>query len=112
MTIMAYFIEYRGAVYHFVGYAPQQAFGAFRSAFLQTMQGFGETQDPRILNRQPVRLALQSVARPAPLRDVVPKTLPAPFKLDEVAILNQLESNQEIPQGRIPKSPPCASRVS
>jgi predicted Zn-dependent protease len=105
MTIMAYFIEYRGAVYHFVGYAPQQAFGAFRSAFLQTMQGFGETQDPRILNRQPVRLALQSVARPAPLRDVVPKTLPAPFKLDEVAILNQLESNQEIPQGRILKIP-------
>ena len=56
VRIMAYFIEYRGGVYHFVGYTSPQAFGAFRSAFLQTMQGFGEVRDPRILNRQPVRL--------------------------------------------------------
>jgi len=105
VSIMTYFVEYRGSVYHFVGYAPQQAFGTFRSAFLQTMQGFGEIQDQRILNRQPVRLALQTVSRPAPLRDLVPKTLPAPFKLDDVAIVNQLEPNQQVAQGTVLKIP-------
>ncbi|MGH7871005.1 MAG: M48 family metalloprotease [Candidatus Binatia bacterium] len=105
IRIMAYFVEYRGSVYHFVGYAPQQAFGAFRDAFLQTMQGFGETQDSRILNRQPVRLALQSVSRSAPARDLVPTKLPAPFKLDDVMILNQVDANQQIPQGKILKIP-------
>ena len=103
--VMVYFVEYRGSVYQFVGYTAQQAFGSFRSAFLQTMQGFGETQDPRILNRQPVRLALQPVTRPAAFRDLIPKSLPAPFTPEEVAILNEVELNQEIGPGRILKIP-------
>jgi predicted Zn-dependent protease len=105
VRIMAYFVEYRGAVYHFLGYAPQQAFGTFRDAFLQTMQGFGETQDSRILNRQPIRLALQTVSRAAPLRDLLPQNLPAPLKLEEVALMNQAELNQRIATGTILKVP-------
>ena len=103
--VMIYFVEYRGSVYQFVGYSAPQAFGSFRSLFLQTMQGFGEVQDPRILNRQPVRLALQPVTRPAPFRDLIPKSLPAPFTPQDVAILNQVELNQEIGPGRILKIP-------
>ena len=102
---MAYFIEYRGSVYHFVGYTAPQMFGGFRSLFLQTMQGFGEVQDPRILNREPVRLDLQPVSRPAPFRDLIPRSLPAPFTPEDVAILNQVELNQEIGPGRILKIP-------
>jgi predicted Zn-dependent protease len=105
VRILAYFIEYRGAVYHFVGYTAQQAFGSFRNVFLQTMQGFGEIQDSRILNRQPVRLALQSVTRPAPFRDAISRSLPAPFTAEDVAILNQVELNQEIDRGKIVKIP-------
>ncbi|HSK29462.1 MAG TPA: M48 family metalloprotease, partial [Candidatus Limnocylindria bacterium] len=105
VRIMAYFIEYRGTVYHFVGYTAPQAFGAFRDVFLQTMQGFGEIQDARILNRQPVRLALQTVSRTAPFRDLIPRTLPAPFTIEDVAILNQAELNQQIPPGTFVKIP-------
>ena len=105
VRIIAYFIEYRGAVYHFVGYTAPQSFGTFRGVFLQTMQGFGETEDPRILNRQPVRLAMQSVSRSGPFRDLIPRTLPAPFTPDEVAILNQVELNQQIDPGKILKIP-------
>ena len=46
--IMVYFVEYRGSIYHFIGYTAPQAFGVFRGVFLQTMQGFGEIQDQRI----------------------------------------------------------------
>ena len=105
IRLIAYFVEYRNNVYQFLGYTGQQAFGAFRGAFLQTMQGFGETQDARILNRQPVRLDLQPVSRPAPLRDLLPRNLPAPFTPQEVAIINQLELNQDIAPGRFLKIP-------
>ena len=105
VRMMAYFIQYRGTIYHFVGYTAPQAFGVFRSVFLQTMQGFGEIQDPRILNREPVRVRLEPVSRPAPFRDLIPKSLPAPFTLEDIAILNQAELNQEIGPGRILKIP-------
>jgi predicted Zn-dependent protease len=105
VRVMVYFIEYRGTVYHFVGYTAPQAFGVFRSVFLHTMHGFGETQDPRILNRQPVRLALQPVSRPAPLRELIPRNLPPPFTSEDVAIFNQVELNQQIDSGTILKMP-------
>ena len=105
VRIMVYFVEYRGAVYQFVGYSSAQLFGNFRSLFLQTMQGFGEVQDPRILNRQPVRLALEPVRRPALFRDLVPRTLPTPLTPQDVAILNQVELGQEVGPGIILKIP-------
>ena len=105
VRVMAYFIEYRGSVYHFVGYTAPQAFGVFRSLFLQSMQGFGEIRDTRVLNREPVRVNLQPVSRAAPFRDLIPRSLPAPFTPEDVAILNQVELNPEIGQGRILKIP-------
>jgi hypothetical protein len=36
---------------------------------------------------------------------LIPKSLPVPFKPEDVAILNQLDSNQEIGQGKILKIP-------
>jgi predicted Zn-dependent protease len=103
--VMVYFVEYRGNVYQFVGYSAPQTFGSFRNAFLQTMQGFGELQDARFLNRQPVRIALQPVTRPTPFRELVPRSLPAPLTPQDVAILNQAELNQEIAPGRTVKLP-------
>jgi hypothetical protein len=50
-------------------------------------------------------LGLEPVSRPAPFRDLIPKSLPAPFTLEDVAILNQVDLNQEIGPGRILKLP-------
>jgi predicted Zn-dependent protease len=105
VRVMVYFIDYRGSIYQFIGYTAPQAFGAFRGVFLQTMQGFGEIQDPRILNREPVRLALETASRRAPFDDLIPKSLPAPFKPEEVAILNQVDLREAIEPGRILKIP-------
>jgi predicted Zn-dependent protease len=105
VRVMAYFVEFHGAVYHFLGYSSAQAFNAYRPVFLQTMQGFGEVREARILDRQPVRLELLSVSRPGRFRDLIPRTLPAPFTVEEVAILNQVEPNDEIDSGRTLKVP-------
>jgi predicted Zn-dependent protease len=105
VTLTTYFIEYRGKVYQFIGYAPQQLFGSFRSAFLQTIRGFTEIQDSRILARQPVRLTLLRVPRSAPFRELIPRALPAPFTPEEAALLNEVVLNQEISPGKILKIP-------
>ena len=105
VTLITYFIEYRGKVYQFIGYAPQQLFGSFQSAFLQTIRGFAEIQDSRILARQPVRLTLLRVSRSAPFRELIPRALPAPFTAAEAAILNEVDLNQEISPGKILKIP-------
>jgi len=105
VTFTTYFIEYRGNVYQFIGYAPQQLFGSFQSAFLQTIRGFAEIQDSRILARQPVRLTLLRVSRSAPFRELIPRALPAPFIPAEIAILNEADLNQEISPGKILKIP-------
>ncbi|HEY1235500.1 MAG TPA: M48 family metalloprotease [Candidatus Binatia bacterium] len=105
VALTTYFIEYRGKVYQFVGYAPQQLFASFRSVFLQTIRGFGEIQDSRILARQPVRLSLEPVSRAARVRELIPRSLPVPFTPEEVAILNQVDLNQEIGPGKILKAP-------
>jgi predicted Zn-dependent protease len=105
VRVMAYFIEYRGSIYNFIGYAPPQAFGAFRNVFLDTMEGFGEIQDRHILSKEPVRLGLEPVSRSARFRDLIPRTLPADMKPEDVAILNQAELNEEIGAGRIVKIP-------
>jgi predicted Zn-dependent protease len=105
VRLMVYFVEYRGTVYHFVGYTAQQAFASYRGVFLQTMQGFSEVQDARILNRQPIRLALQSVSRPAPLQELIPRNIPAPLTPQDVAIMNQVDLKQEVSTGRILKVP-------
>jgi predicted Zn-dependent protease len=105
VRVMAYFIDYRGSIYHFVGYTSPQAFGVFRGVFLQTMQGFGEIQDPRILNREPVRLALETASRRATFDSLIPKNLPAPFRPAEVAILNQVDLREIIEPGKQLKIP-------
>ncbi|HEY7318503.1 MAG TPA: M48 family metalloprotease [Candidatus Binatia bacterium] len=105
MRVMFYFIDYRGTIYQFVGYTAPQTFGAFRSAFLQTMEGFGEIQDSRILNRGPVRVSLETVSRTGRFADLIPRNLPAPFKPDEVALLNEVGLQQEIEPGRMLKIP-------
>ena len=105
VTLTTYFIEYRGKVYQFIGYAPAQLFGSFQSAFLQTIRGFAEIQDSRILARQPVRLTLLRVSRSATFRELIPRTLPAPFTPAEAAILNEVDLNQEMRPGKILKIP-------
>jgi len=105
VRLMVYFIEYRGSVYHFLGYSAPQAFSMFQREFMQTMQGFGELQDSRIVKKEPVRLGLERVSRQARFQDLIPKNLPAPFTPEDLAIMNQVQLNDEIRPGRTIKLP-------
>jgi predicted Zn-dependent protease len=103
--ILAYFVQYRDQVYYFMGYTSPELFRTFEGAFLQTMTGFKELRDARMLQRQPVRVELLRVTRSAPFRSFLPAKLPAEIKAEDLAILNQLTANQEVGSGKILKLP-------
>jgi predicted Zn-dependent protease len=105
VRLLAYFVEYRGTVYHFIGYTSPQLFGSLRSVFLQTMQGFSELDDPAILNRKPARLRIIRAPESASFRTFIPRDLPAGMKPEDIAILNQIALDERIERGRPLKIP-------
>ncbi|MGH7824252.1 MAG: M48 family metalloprotease [Candidatus Binatia bacterium] len=105
VRLMAYFVEHGGRVYHFIAYTAPQAFGLFRSEFLRTMRGFGDLKDPEILRRQPVRLEVERAPRAAPFRELIPTKLPRDMRPEDLAILNQVDLNEEIRSGTLLKIP-------
>lgn len=99
VRVLAYFIEYNGEVYSFLGYAGTQAFGSYQDAFLRTIRGFTAVQDPRILDVQPLRLNIATASRLAPFRAYIEGDLPRDWTAENVAILNQVLLNEEIQPG-------------
>jgi predicted Zn-dependent protease len=105
VRLLTYFIEHRGHVYQFLAYTSPEAFGSFKNEFLRPMRGFGEINDRDMPKRQPVRLATQPVTRSAPFRALIPRNLPPDMTPEDLAILNQVELNEEIERGRTIKLP-------
>ena len=105
VRLMVYYVEYRGAVYQFLGYSAPQAFSMFQREFMQTMQGFAELQDSRVVNKEPVRLGLERTMRAARFQDLIAKNLPTPFTPEDLAIMNQVQLNEEIRPGTTIKVP-------
>ena len=107
VRLLAYFLEYRGNVYQFVGYTSPQQFSQYQDLFLQTARSFQEVSDRRILDVQPVRLNVQRASRTAPFRAFLDN---APFELadlneQDLAILNQVELDTQIEEGTLLKLP-------
>jgi hypothetical protein len=82
-----------------------QQFAQYQETFLRTMRGLETLTDQRILGVQPFRIAVQSAPRTAPFRDLVPSQLPPGMTAQELAIMNQVELNQQIQQGTRLKLP-------
>ena len=105
VRVMVYFIEYRGAVYHFVGYTSPQLFGYFSQRVSANHARL--RRNPRSADLEPRAGSAGAGNRLATgaLRDLIPKSLPAPLKPEDVAILNQVTLKAEIEAGRILKVP-------
>jgi predicted Zn-dependent protease len=102
------FIEYGGRVYSFLGYSSAANFQAHLPQFQQTAGSFQLLRDPQILQVEPVRLAIVVADRQAPFREFLPQQLPAGFDPLDLAIINQVELDEPIPQGKrlkLPRAP-------
>jgi predicted Zn-dependent protease len=105
IRLLNYFLDYGGNVYSIMGLTTPDAYSGYRPTFLQTMQGFGQLTDRSILNIEPTRLRLVETNRAAPFRAFLPSSIPGDLSAEDLAILNQVELDEEIPAGTLLKMP-------
>lgn len=106
IRLLAYFIDYDDRIYQFQGLTTAERYDTYRSSFERTMTGFDALRDQRRLNVEPTRLTVQPASRTAPFRTFVDENaLPDDINANDLAILNQVELDESVEQGRPLKLP-------
>jgi len=103
---LAYFIAYDDQVYSFQGLTTGPQYDTYRSALERPMTGFDALRDPDKLNVQPTRLAIRPAPRADAFRAFVDEdALPDDLSANDLAIINQVQLDERIEQGRPLKLP-------
>jgi predicted Zn-dependent protease len=103
IRIQIYLIQFNDRIYRFYGMSYQADFDQYKALFLNTMQNFKALNDPSRINVQPERIRIREVASDASLRAVL-NTFGVPEKRwSELAIVNGMELDTQVPQGTLIK---------
>ncbi|XWN38564.1 MAG: M48 family metalloprotease [Balneola sp.] len=106
LTVDITAISYNGNIYNFLGYTTSDQFGAYESEFNSVSNGFDRLTDSSVLNIQPVRLELIKTTRSGSFSSFLPTNLPMNIEPLDIAIINQVQLDQNINAGswiKIPK---------
>jgi predicted Zn-dependent protease len=95
---LAAWVEYREQVFQILGYTSSQRWSSYQEAFAQAIGSFARETDQNVLNVQPRRLNLVSVARPATL-DALNREYPSTVSPQLVGLINNLQGNATLPAG-------------
>lgn len=98
-------LSYDDNIYRFLNYTTASQFAAYEDRFSSLPAGFGELTDPDILEIQPVQLRITRAAKTATFSEFLPSNLPMDIEPLDVAIINQVDLDQEIEEGTILKIP-------
>jgi len=101
---LVYAVAYHGNIYRFTNYSLAQKFDGYQSSFEETSYSFTELTDQDKLNREPVRLQTRRIDQSQSL-SVFTNNLPMDITPEDVAILNQVDSDASIEQGSWIKIP-------
>ena len=105
VPVYARFIEYRGTVFGFMGYGSPTGYQAYQRDIKQTTRTFDELGNQKALSIQPSRIKIVRAHRAAPFRDFLPSRLPMDMEAQDWAIINQVELDEQIQEGRLLKLP-------
>jgi predicted Zn-dependent protease len=98
----ALFVDYDGAVYRLIGYAPEANWAAAQPAIVRTLQSFQRLTDPAALSIQPRRLDIWTIPRRITLADLA-RQQPSPQTVEALALINQVEPGTTLEVGRLVK---------
>lgn len=96
---LAAFVSYGGATYQMIGYAPAERFPQYQRTIEQIVASFQAETDQSVLNRQPRRLVPVRLERAMTLGEFNSR-FPSVVGLDELALINAVETNVQIPAGQ------------
>lgn len=105
LRALIYAVEYDGRVYRFINYTTTGKWDNYAAALRQVPEQFNRLTDRRILEVKPVRLSVVAAPRTDQFRNLLPSTLPMGITAEEMAIVNQVQLDEQIPAGRKLKFP-------
>jgi predicted Zn-dependent protease len=98
----ALFVDYRGATYRLLGYAPAAAWPAYQRAAERALWSFAPLTERAVLDVQPQRLAIVPVERRTTIAELA-RERPSPLAPAALALLNQVEPDTPLEPGRLIK---------
>src|SRR5216683_3218225 len=98
----AVFVEYGGAVYRLLGYAPEARWPAVQATAERALQSFARLTDPAALAVQPQRLDIVRVDQRTTIEEMARKR-PSPVPAATLALVNQVEPQTPLEPGRLVK---------
>lgn len=106
VRVLAYFFEHEGASLMFQSLTTGEQYDNYRNTFVRTLEGFAPLTENDKLNRQPTRLYQQETDRSGPFQSFVDTSaLPDGMTLNDLAIINQVEEDEQIEAGQMLKLP-------
>jgi predicted Zn-dependent protease len=97
IRVASYFIQKDNAIYYFHGYTGQPQFDNYQSSFNGTMAQFKPLTDPAKINVMPSKLAIKKTAGPATLRNLFQQYGVPADKMENLAIMNEMQLNDTVP---------------
>ncbi len=98
-------VEYGGNVYSFLSYSAKTDFDSYQTAFYSTLNGFARLTDQSKINVSPTRLDVITTSRAGTFSSFLPNPLPRGFTAEDLAIINQVNLNDQIARGAKLKLP-------
>ncbi|MFW6323744.1 MAG: M48 family metalloprotease [Desulfovibrionales bacterium] len=98
----AMFTEFQGRVFQIVGFAAQPRWQAYDRAVLRSMRSFEELTDPELLEAKPLRIEIVRIEESITL-DRLHANRGIPIPLEELARLNQIETDETLSPGSLLK---------
>ncbi len=98
-------LAYDGNIYRFLSYTTAAQFDDYKPDFDIVTNRFDNLTNSEILNIKPVRLQLVTTSRSGVFTDFLPNTLPMDIEPLDLAIINQVDLDQNIPSGTVLKIP-------
>lgn len=105
LTIQVYALAYDDNIYRFLSYTERDKYDAMEPGFSTATESFDRLTDRRKLNIEPVRVQTFRTDRSGSFESFLPDPLPMGTEALEIAIMNQVELDEQIEQGRWLKIP-------
>jgi predicted Zn-dependent protease len=99
LRVKSYFIDKDGATYMFYGFTTQAGFATYEKSFDNTMQNFNQLTDASKLNVKGETLKLVTLGKKQALRTALQGERIPDAKLEEMAVLNGLQLDDNLPAG-------------
>jgi len=101
--VLTYFIQYSPYIYVFHGVTAEADFNAYFNMMESSMKTFAKLTDPSKINVKPTKLLVRRVQRTTTLGNALASYNVPQAKLQEVALLNNMDLTSSVQTGKIIK---------